>query len=740
MAIKINVPGIGEVEVEGMASEETLKKLVKSITDANKVAKEQLKETKAANKPENKAKAGAGANGTDKLGKAAEDATDNIKGWARAGVELEKSFKNLGLTALAVAAKFMTNYAEMANDPIKAGAELINTSIDVVTDFTTGLTKAIPVVGDFLAGLEKATAELLKAANATFADQLEKNVKALQDYAKSGVSFAGGMAEMQLAAAKAGLGIKDFADVISKNKEELNQLGLAGGEAAEKLAGAMGVAADKSKALGKSGASLRDEMFKMGYAYEDQGAIFTSFMANMQAAGKLRAMTDKEIAEGTRQYAKDLKVVADFTGQDAKKLAERGRQQQLLLIAQQKLTGDQNVRLGQATQALGRMGSGAEKARQAVTQLLINGATNVQGYTMGPLRKMAEQIAADIKSGHRSGIDSVSDAMASAQEASIKDRQQGAIVNAQLMNAAGDAAGALADSQAALWEHGKVVRGQTEQSSKDAETMADSQSDLSKQTAALYSTTKDFQVIMETKVNKNLGSYADILERVNKASTTMFEKFLGGGGTGGKEGGGQTNGAVRTGRGNVVQGYHYDSIEAAAKDGFEPVYSGGVRGGKGALSGWRKAGKQYSAYDKGGAIGANQVGIAGENGPELISGPNSVLSTASTESLIKALDAMREMKGVRFGESGIDTKVSMNADRLAKLKERSAGFEGLDYKQLEAELDRRPEQAPINAVKDQWDAEERGDSSNNTAGLLNQLVTLMKQNVAHTAKVALNTN
>lgn len=739
MAIKINVPGIGEVEVEGMASEETLKKLVKSITEANKVAKEQLKETKAANKPENKAKAGNANDGMDKLGKAAEDATDDIKGWARAGVELEKSFKNLGLTAVAVAAKFMTNYAEMANDPIKAGAELINTSIDVVTDFTTGLTKAIPVVGDFLAGLEKATAELLKAANATFADQLEKNVRALQDYAKSGVSFAGGMDEMQLAAAKAGLGIKDFADIVSKNKEDLNRLGLAGGEAAEKLAGAMSAA---TKTIGKSGGSLRDEMFKMGYAYEDQGAIFTGFMANMQAAGKLRAMGDKEIAEGTRQYAVDLKTIADFTGKDAKALMDKNRTEVQQAAVLNKLNDVQRDKLIKMFSALDKLppataevikaGILQKRAVGTITDSTINASQSMRGLVNS---------LSNVLDSSEDAVTGVGNAINIAQK-SIVDSSKSTQMNIADIALKGNAgiASAASKLESGVLSVGQVTGKQAADSRTNAENMANSQGELSKQTAALYNTTKDFQVIMETKVNKNLGRYADLLERVNKSTTTMFEKFLGGGGTGGKEGGGQPNGAVRTGRGNVVQGYHYDSIEAAAKDGFEPVYSGGVRGGKGALSGWRKAGKQYSAYDKGGAIGANQVGIAGENGPELISGPNSVLSTASTESLIKALDAMREMKGVRFGESGIDTKVSMNADRLAKLKERSAGFEGLDYKQLEAELDRRPEQAPINAVKDQWDAEERGDSSNNTAGLLNQLVTLMKQNVAHTAKVALNTN
>jgi hypothetical protein len=215
-------------------------------------------------------------------------------------------------------------------------------------------------------------------------------------------------------------------------------------------------------------------------------------------------------------------------------------------------------------------------------------------------------------------------------------------------------------------------------------------------------------------------------------------------------------------------------------------------------------------FDKGGTIGAGKVGIAGENGPELIGGPSTVLSTISTnklldvinalklqagsltgddgmdktvvnspalqaeiarqlqglnqtiadsavstkgpssvlsnatvESLVTAIDAMREMKGTRTGENDFDWKVGMSEGRMATLKDRVKGFEGFDANQLQEEFMKRPEADPIKRARKQMDDEEYGTTDTNSAETnahLAELVKLMKDNVDHTARVAANTN
>ena len=113
----------------------------------------------------------------------------------------------------------------------------------------------------------------------------------------------------------------------------------------------------------------------------------------------------------------------------------------------------------------------------------------------------------------------------------------------------------------------------------------------------------------------------------------------------------------------------------------------------------------YPKFAKGGTLGAGKFGIAGEKGPELISGPASILSTLNTKDLGVVID---------------------------KLK----GFEEYSYVQLEKS------QALAENYK-QTQQPERNNQQSNTAEtnmLLSELIRLMRTNVDQVTRVAMNTN
>ena len=129
MAVRIDIPGIGVVEADGIASEETLQRLATALEKSSGgLAKDQKDQAKA----------------TKDITKALKE---NATGWVAAGDNLTQSFKNLALTATSVATKFFANYDSIAASPIKAGQALLNTAIDVTADFAGGLVSAIPVIG-----------------------------------------------------------------------------------------------------------------------------------------------------------------------------------------------------------------------------------------------------------------------------------------------------------------------------------------------------------------------------------------------------------------------------------------------------------------------------------------------------------------------------------------------------------------------------------------------------------------
>ena len=701
MAVRIDIPGIGVVEADGIASEETLQRLATALEKSSGgLAKDQKDQAKA----------------TKDITKALKE---NATGWVAAGDNLTQSFKNLALTATSVATKFFANYDSIAASPIKAGQALLNTAIDVTADFAGGLVSAIPVIGGLAKAGVDAAAALAKLANNVFAEQLEKNVEALREYAKTGIGFSGGMTQMQNVAQAAGLGIKDFAQGVTKVKSDLNLLGMAGGDAADKLAKNLGQLAKK----GPGGMpSLREEIFKMGFSYEQQIEVAASYMANMQAAGKLEKMSKEELAKGTRQYASDLKVLADFTGKDALKVQERARMATYRAVIQQRLDDTQQKRYTAGIGALEKMPTKSVEAQQALTQMILTGTTNIEGFTMGPQRKMIEQMAKDITSGTGDVMNNTAAFMSQAQTELRADLSQGAMGFSKTMGVGG-AAGAFSETGDAILGMGKVNAEQTKKSKDANEVMATSMDKLATSIASVYDEAQKFKVQLEGFVNSRLGDYSKILADNFKRVTDT----LTGGGSGGD-----------------VDPVTKKTAREKTRERANPYVTGPDFGPtEEELDEWVKKRKKFAG---GGRLGAGEIGIAGEAGPELISGPSSVLNNASYEKLMIALDARREQKGVRFNENGFEWNVNMENSRARMLDKRTSGFENLNYKDIEAEMSKRPEYADMQRAKDAMMSDEGPSKSDTSAkidqtnSLLSELVSAMKQNVTQTSRVAMNTN
>ena len=694
MAIRIDIPGIGIVEVEGAASEETLQRLAaaleKSSAGLTKEQKDQAKATKDSTKA----------------------IKENTTGWVAAGDAFTQSLKNMALTATSVATKFFANYDTIAASPIKAGQSLLNTAIDLTANLAGGLASSIPVIGGFAKGVIDATAALAKMANDVFADQLQKNIDALQIYAKSGISFSGGMTQMQNAAQSAGLGIKDFAQGVSKAKTDLNFLGMAGGDAANYLADRMGVA---GKIVGKSGQTLRQEMLAMGFSYDEQIEVMASYMANMKAAGKLEKMSKEEIALATRQYAADLKIVADFTGQDAKKQMERARAQQMLLAVQAKLSIDERERFGKASVILGRLGPDADKARTALAQYVTSGIITVQEYSMGPGRKMIESMAANISSGQEDVYRNSGRALQTLQRDLTNDTMMRQISTNKLLGAEGTAINNFDSLGKSAFAGGEITDDMIGKMQEQTENQGTATDQLTNAFQTVYESAQKLKTETEAFVNSKLGDYSSIL-----AGT--FKRVV-------------------------------DTLSIGGPAGASPSKSSF---GAGPINReMYKSSKGIPTFAEGGKLGAGEIGIAGEAGPELISGPSSVLNNASYEKLMIVLDAMKEKKGVRFADNGfqrgvgIDSNIVGTTESYAEIvNKRTSGFEGLSDTDLQREIQSRPEYADMQKAKAAMDddmgmGKNQVDTSakiDQTNSLLSELVTAMKQNVTQTSRVAMNTN
>ena len=691
MAVKINLGGnIGEVTADNAASESTLLDILAALDGRSSSAKSHIKDEKD--------RAKAQKEGTKIQKDASKMQKEFSVAWSAAGDQAIKGLKTIGLTAISMATRFAVDYADIAKNPIMSTAKTLDQMIDVTGKVVGGLASAIPIVGEFAKAAVDATAEIAKVGNKMFSEQLQKNIEAMQTYNKVGISFAGGMTEMNTVAHSAGLGISEFSKVVADNKQELNLLGLAGGSAAAKLGTAMAFAANdvttSGALIGKSGKNLRSELFKMGYTYEEQGGIFTSFMANMQVAGKLRTMSDKEIAVGAREYAKNLKVISDFTGLDAKKLADKARQEMLAADLQQKLSANELTQTQQAFTMLEGLGVGANDAKIALTQLLTEGTTNIVAYTSGPMRDMLDAVIRDIYSGNKVITENTGAAMTVAAKEMLALDKVGATARNRTFGIQGAASDSINTAMQGVAAYSLKQKDTAIATAKATEDQANKANKLGDATADMYSTTKSFAVLLETKVNTSLDAYAITLEKVNAATLGILGKFLKSGADEEKAqkrkqnheaamSAGQSNSFNPWGKGvPAMQGFKFDNVEAGIAAGFMPKYTNKK------LTGWKYGDETFKAYANGGSIPAGKVGMAGEKGPELIAGPAEVLSTKSTEKLMQSVDMLAAAK-----ESASTTKDGVSVARLDEV-----------IKQLM------------------------------------ELVRLMRDNVSHTAKVAQNTN
>lgn len=195
---------------------------------------------------------------------------------------------------------------------------------------------ALDLLGNLLGVFGKKAATVSEEGIKFLGEEVKKTQKAFKDITDTGAAFGGGMTEMRNVAARAGLDITQLSTVVKNAKEDLVAMGVGIGEATKRLAGV-------SREL--RGSDLGMQLRKLGYSAEEQAALGAQVAANLNATGKLRSTSDAEVAQMTVQYGKDLKILADITGKDAKKAAEKARMESLKSAVYGKLNDEQRMAL-----------------------------------------------------------------------------------------------------------------------------------------------------------------------------------------------------------------------------------------------------------------------------------------------------------------------------------------------------------------------------------------------------------
>lgn len=565
--VKVNIPGIGEVVATNAASEETLNKLLavmsktakaqdptqgifkkmnKEFEDQKKVAEEFEKSLEGLTKEQKKALEAERASTI-----AAARWATALNGGTQAVSAIGITLGSLGKSVLSLGTQMATSYDEIAKNPIGAAAGQVNTAIDMantaihgVADASAGVAHAfggIPVIGPVVSGLGDAAsaaakgladlaAAVLHVANDVMAKEFQKSADALDSYTKQGASFAGGMMEMRTLANDAGISLAVLKDAAKSSSESIRAAGLSQGEGTAALANGF---LASTKTIGKSGASLSNELIALGYNYQEQIEVQASYMSQLKKTGvDLKNLTPEDLARGTREYAQNLKVISDITGQDAKKLMDKAATETQRASIMNELDTKQKTAYQNAFAALEKMGPDADKARQALFQIMKTGTTNVIGYTQGPALEMIKNLANGVKSGNMEFKDAIGVMSDSAKEAAEANKGSvGATTDmVKGFGISSEAVDGFTQTQNSLLTlNSQSLKEMVNSSDKNATAQADlagKAGSVEQSFAGVTRSAQNAAVAMEGLASSHLGEYAKLLDDTLSKTTAAFQKAI----------------------------------------------------------------------------------------------------------------------------------------------------------------------------------------------------------------------
>ena len=461
-----------------------------------------------------------------------------------------KSFgKELTATAINVSGAWLRLSASIQDDPLRTGTMQMNTAIDIASQATSGFGKALMAaardllpggsatknfissiargLGMSVQGLSTLSADILKMTNNILSAELDRTVKAMASFNKMGGSFSGGMLEMRQNARMAGLTVDRFAKSVEMSRKDFIGLGVNVADGSELVGKQLYYLANTT---GKSGQMLREELNALGYSYEEQGALAVNYMATIKAANGLEGLrnkTQRELAEGTRKYAEDLKVLADITGQDAKAAAERARVEVQRAGLLNKLGPEQRESFQEAFRVMGKLPANLQEAvMNRIMGLPITDPTIAIDPVM---MDMAEKISQGVLTGQKNMQDATAGIIADTQKL-LKEQGQ-----------AGQGFVALSDQLSQLKvggltaDYAKTVnalildpmeREQIERARKAAADMGTIPDDISKSVVAYNKSVTEFASQMSVLAGTALPKYSQMIEGSIQLSTETITAIL----------------------------------------------------------------------------------------------------------------------------------------------------------------------------------------------------------------------
>ena len=280
----INIPGVGNVEAQGAASEATLRELLSVMRGGGG------------------GRGGAGGGGAG--GGGGGGGGGGMSPLGLAGAVVGKAFNKLGVVAgfttgvigkLAGGAMKATSAAiglgESITDAVKSLSQLDGSATSVANIF-----RSVPLIGPVFAAVAGAADDV---------------VRSYQAVAQTGATFGGSISNFATAASQAGMSMAEFGSMIQKNGNAMTAFGTTTEGGASNFA-----------RVSKQLRSTSSELYALGFSTQDINQGLASYGALMKSQGLQGKKSNAELAQGAKTYLKEMDALAKATGQSRAQVEE----------------------------------------------------------------------------------------------------------------------------------------------------------------------------------------------------------------------------------------------------------------------------------------------------------------------------------------------------------------------------------------------------------------------------------
>lgn len=324
-----------------------------------------------------------------------------------------------GLGGLASVAKF-AGPAGMALGALSTAASLVGAVFEtignIVGKVVTGLVDTVKNLFEFAKSAAMGTAKLSDLYDAfkdlpffigtvahIFADIIRYSEQLLVTYqqlTKVGAGFSGDLFKMREAAARSGLSMQEFADVISNNSQVFASMGLSVQAGIDKFTQASG-------ALIGPGSKFSKDLLGLGYTARDIADGLTTVLARETASGLKNGLTADQLADRTKNYLTELDELAKVTGKSREEQDKKNKElanDQSFQIFRAQLSEGSKATLDSLTTLGSALGPGVEEAIKGGAQGLIAPMTDAGIDFQTTSRGMYTEIATTVRNLIQSGV------------------------------------------------------------------------------------------------------------------------------------------------------------------------------------------------------------------------------------------------------------------------------------------------------------------------------------------------